>query len=619
MAILTSNSLIKSRFHQVIAESVYNEILTESSRYYHYFGQTTPYESVDELPEASLEYEAKVRNNIIAIKRMTVDNVSFVVERNDWVIGTVYNKVNIGSDETLDNFYVMNDQFSVYKCIDNFNQPGYVGSIIKPTGTDLDVFELIDGYKWKFMYNLPLALRNKFLTPEFMPVLTALTSRFYTSGEIETIVISNGGSGYLLENTLLSVQGDGKDCRLTPIIEGGKITSVIITQAGTGYTVSEIIVNSASGSGAKMYADMSLGKLTNPLSITESLTSPGTVDSIDILTNSGGFTVTPTVEVVGDGIGAIVRAEMFADTIRRLVVIDSGSGYSYANLILTNTGTASNLTFRVNVSPRYGHGRNAVRELYSNKLMMFNTINNESISGLSINNDYRQFGLIRNPRTLRYDKAIPDQAKIGQFQVLVDSVVTDVNINDHIMDSLNRVYRVIAKEVSTLTGRSGFIVRSINPGGSILPGDILRKANFTNGIGIPVVPASSFRANANSENLSIVNSRFVTSCIYVTATFNLAQFTVNNSETDIILVGGGKSYILVASAPGMALILPIDSGVPKFLDTLTKVGSIATMVINTVTPPDFDKHSGDILFIENSPAFFQTEDQAVAFRTVLNF
>jgi hypothetical protein len=619
MSTSSANSLIKSRFHQVIAESVYNEILTESSKYYHYFGQTTLYESVDELPEANLEYEAEVRNNIIAIKRMTADNVSFIVERNDWVIGTVYNKVNIGNDETLDNFYVMNDQFSVYKCIDNFNAPGYIGSIIKPTGTDLDVFELIDGYKWKFMYNLPLALRNKFLTPEFMPVLTALTSRFYTNGEIDKIVISNGGSGYLLENTFLSVQGDGVNCILTPIIQGGKITSVIINQVGTGYTVSEIVVSSLSGSGAKIHADMSLGKLTNPLSITESLTTPGTVDSIDILTNSIGFTVTPTVEVVGDGEGAVVRAEMFADTIRRLVVVDSGSGYSYANLVLTNTGTAGDLEFRVNVSPRYGHGRNAIRELYSNKLMMYNTINNESISGLSINNDYRQFGLIRNPRTLEYSSVIPDQAKRGQFQVLVNSVVTNINIDDHIMDSSDNVYRVIAKEVSTATGRSGFIVKSITSGGTIVPGNVLRKANLINGVGIPVNPASSFTANTNSENLGTVNGRFVTSCIFVTATFNLAEFTVDNNETDIILVGDGKSYILVASAPGIALILPMDSGMPKFMDTLTKVDSTATMVINNVTPPNFDKHSGDILFIENSPAFFQTEDQAVAFRTVLNF
>jgi len=48
------------------------------------------------------------------------------------------------------------------------------------------------------------------------------------------------------------------------------------------------------------------------------------------------------------------------------------------------------------MSPAGGHGRDPVRELFADTLMLYSTINNDKIQGINIDNDYRQFGLIRN-------------------------------------------------------------------------------------------------------------------------------------------------------------------------------------------------------------------------------
>lgn len=101
-------------------------------------------------------------------------------------------------------FYVVTDEYNVYKCLDNnLNGP----STVKPTTTTVEPVKTSDGYLWKFMYSIPIALRNKFLTDDYMPVITALRSQFYSNGQLQTIRIDSPGSGYT--SGAITVQGDG--------------------------------------------------------------------------------------------------------------------------------------------------------------------------------------------------------------------------------------------------------------------------------------------------------------------------------------------------------------------------------------------------------------------------
>jgi len=63
------------------------------------------------------------------------------------------------------NMFVMTDEYNVYKCLDN-NQNSL--STYKPIGTVVDPVIMPDGYMWKYLYSIPILLRNKFLFDSYM-------------------------------------------------------------------------------------------------------------------------------------------------------------------------------------------------------------------------------------------------------------------------------------------------------------------------------------------------------------------------------------------------------------------------------------------------------------------
>lgn len=221
----TSYSLFKSKFKKSITESIYNEVSTKTARYYHFLGKENtwtdflspfiPSGNTDTPgePQDNFRYDLHVRRDILSTKLIAPSDVSYVVPRIDWKYNTAFDMYddNIGpvslSGTTEPSasgairleeakFYVLTTEFNVYKCIDNnYGSP----SLIQPTGTDSDTFSTSDGYIWKFMYTIPIALRNRFLSVEWMPVTTALKKQFYSSGEITSVTIDNPGSNYVSE------------------------------------------------------------------------------------------------------------------------------------------------------------------------------------------------------------------------------------------------------------------------------------------------------------------------------------------------------------------------------------------------------------------------------------
>jgi len=102
------------------------------------------------------------------------------------------------------NFYVLTEDYNVYKCLDNNNN---ASSTAKPLGTSTSPITTADGYVWKFMYTVPINLRNKFLSEDQMPVVSALSNQFYSNGAMDSIIINNKGTGYT--TATLTVSGDG--------------------------------------------------------------------------------------------------------------------------------------------------------------------------------------------------------------------------------------------------------------------------------------------------------------------------------------------------------------------------------------------------------------------------
>lgn len=195
-------------------------------------------------------YELEIRNNMLLMKLIDSNDASIVIPRINWRPGITYDMFDEYSGDRLSysgasslataEFYVLTDEFNVYKCIFNNNdQP----SSIKPTSTSptSEELTLADGYIWKFMYTIPISLRNKFLTSQYMPVLSALSNQFYSSGSITNYSIVSSGYAYI-SNTY-------------------SVKSLDIVDNGSGYTT-------LSNQAANTFNIVSIQRTNNEMTIT---------------------------------------------------------------------------------------------------------------------------------------------------------------------------------------------------------------------------------------------------------------------------------------------------------------------------------------------------------------
>ena len=127
--------------------------------------------------------------------------------------------------------------------------------MVEPTGTSTTIIETSDSpgvysYRWKYLYTIDADNILKFVTTEFIPVLTnSLVQSAANSGSVDTVVIENAGSGY--NNGVFTndpIRGDytvngGTQAACTVTIVSGSISAVTITTAGSGYSFASIDVS----------------------------------------------------------------------------------------------------------------------------------------------------------------------------------------------------------------------------------------------------------------------------------------------------------------------------------------------------------------------------------------
>ena len=208
-------------------------------------------------PADSIIEEFNTFDDLLAVKKITSSDASFVIPRRNWVTSTVYdyyrhdygNRItgttsiqtaNSGATTLFDaTFYVLTTARNVYKVLDN---NGNAASTVEPTGTSTSVLTTADGYKWKYMYTLSATQQANFLSTDFMAVETNSTvSSAAVDGAINIVKIKSAGTGGSNGTyTGIAVRGDGSSGTVTVVVSGGSVTSVTITNAGTGYTIAYI-------------------------------------------------------------------------------------------------------------------------------------------------------------------------------------------------------------------------------------------------------------------------------------------------------------------------------------------------------------------------------------------
>jgi hypothetical protein len=273
-------------------------------------------------------------------------------------------------------------------------------------------------------------------------------------------VVRRFGAGYA-EAPTISITEDGASgaevafqtskpqAKLLPILDGGQIVGVTVENAGIGYS-DAILTVSGNGTGASLSADLSIGNIASLQANNEILTVPGTINAIKIISGGYGYGVA-NIEIQGDGTGATATATVDSTTgkITKINVTNVGQNYTFANVVVTGNGKAARL--RAIISPFGGHGRNAPDELFARTLMFYSNVSTDLNQGVAINNDYRQLGIIKNPRSYGTDTRF--QGNIGSACFIVQAAIntsyfpkdTDVTVNRTIDgDVYERRYRVVA-------------------------------------------------------------------------------------------------------------------------------------------------------------------------------
>ena len=251
-------SLVTSKFRVHNAQQ-FTEAFSETSNtiMYLFIGKNTAFPN-DNVPPTPVNSTANVEftpwRDMYAAKRITTSDVTHAVERYNWTSGTVYDQYDDQDTDLVDDdFYVMTEDYNVYKCLFNV---GAAASTTKPTGVSTSPFTTADGYIWKFMYTVTTSKALKFLTNDYIPVQTLLSDdstdqwdvqAAAVDGGIHVVKVTSGGSGYA-SAPVVTIAGDGTGATATSVITANAVTSVVISAAGTGYT--RATVTFASGAAA---------------------------------------------------------------------------------------------------------------------------------------------------------------------------------------------------------------------------------------------------------------------------------------------------------------------------------------------------------------------------------
>ena len=318
-------AIITSKFRIHNAQS-FKEGFSEAAATNMYLGIGRPQawtnDNSPDTPKDTVAEEYYYWDDMLALKRVQSSDVSHAVPRRNWTSGKYYDiyrhdyngttvGVNIDTGGTTTpatlfdaNFFVVTDEYNVYKCLDNRGTANtVVASTVKPTGNSTSAITTADGYVWKYLYTIAPADVIKFVSTDFIPVKTLAsnpgsTDAYYdqwlvqaaaVDGSINNILVTSGGTGYTSAPTV-TITGDGTGATATATIDigSGTVTAITITNAGTGYTYASVGI--AGGGGASATAS--------------ALITPKGGHGVDPVEELGGFYVMMNVRLeYADGSG----------------------------------------------------------------------------------------------------------------------------------------------------------------------------------------------------------------------------------------------------------------------------------------------------------------------------
>ncbi len=267
------SAIITDQLRILNAKNFVAAATSSTNSYYSFVGlpnaadYSSSWDSNPPAPKDSFEQEDDYWDTMIALKKISASDIRQVVKKVIWTSGTTYDmyRHDISRTNTSKpsgatslysaNYYVINEDYKVYICLQNGTDPeNPTGrpSLDQPTFTDLEpraAGDSGDGYIWKYLYTIKPSEIVKFDSTNFMPVPTnwesssenaSIRNNASTSGQLKIVTITNRGVGLGTANrtyTGVPIKGDGSGAEATIVINNdSKVDSITISKGGSGYT-----------------------------------------------------------------------------------------------------------------------------------------------------------------------------------------------------------------------------------------------------------------------------------------------------------------------------------------------------------------------------------------------
>jgi hypothetical protein len=403
-----------------------------------------------ETPLQSIDYENQLRRQLVAIKKLYISNGSLVVRRVDWVANTNYDAfsesiemystmqiTNANGTVSVSNSTIITGNGTTF-LLDYANNDLMVlpGDNIVITPQTREIINVIN--------NTSLIVNSAFVgsftanTPQLLEDFAPYYAKdFYVRNSYDQVFIC-------LDNNFGSSSTD-----MPKISLGGQLPSNPYIIAADGYKWKYLYTISG---GAKQAFFTSEWMPVSTDINAELAAVDGRLDIIRVLNggrnynNSAASFSAPILNVIGDGVGANLTAQVDANgTIYGVNVLNGGSGYTTAAITANTGANGANAVIVATIGPPGGWGANAAMDLGASSVMFSLNLNDTeegtipTIDAFGNFFTYRQISIIDSP-TIAASGAVANSINYDLTYTIAIPANTAFSMNDTVYQSNTGIY-----------------------------------------------------------------------------------------------------------------------------------------------------------------------------------
>ena len=408
-------SIITKDFGITNAENFESMVSLPLSRVYVMVGRTTPWANTSnpttldditvQTPYDTTSYKNQIFNDAELIKRVTSSDIQPVIPRVDWANNEVY----VAYDQTanlftkvLDTAYTSGSVNVGSGLLNTINANGINFTTVTPSISIGSIIKIGDERKEVVSFNSTALVVNTSFASAYSSAnlfkttvtTTQYANKFYvrnTKDQVFKCLFNNGG---IVSNTMPQIS------------IGGELPENPYVETADGYKW-KFMYTIPTGLKNKFFTDKYMPVLRDTIVFDNA--KDGRIDIVKIIDGGsgyyGGTTVSnyAIVDVDGDGTLADITVDVVDGVITDINIVNGGNNYTRATITLDDPikqliGNTANL--QAIISPQYGHGSDAARELGASSLMISVDFSSDVDGNLPTQSNgkdtIRQFSLVRD-------------------------------------------------------------------------------------------------------------------------------------------------------------------------------------------------------------------------------